>query len=633
MKNFTKRKLFNIKWQTILLGILFLFLKHEIQAQHISNNGAYISISNGTEVRLDIISNDAITKVSNEGVITINTLNNPGVIQGNGRYNIAGNFTSTGTFFSNNGAVNMNGTLPQTMALALSNFNNLIINNAVGVTLNSTETKVNNLTINSGKIFKIEADKNLIVTGNIVNSGGNEGLILKSTNSGTAALIHNTDNVPATVQRYISGAAEDFHFLSAPVSDQSISGVWNPTGTYGNGTGYDLYIFHEPTPCWTYQLNSSVAPTWTSIHTSSNFIKGRGYLYATQATNPTKEFVGLLNNGNVSYPITNDSPDPIVKGFNLIGNPYPSSIDWKSNTGWNRDDLILSAGGYDMWIFNPASNNYGVYNSLGDAGTNGVTQFIPPTQGYFVRAASNGNITTSNAVRVNNGASNWLKTGRTKKKKIEINRLKIRIGSNDGNGFDEVLIEFGYPQNEAGALKLFSRNEAAPSAYLNDLNKDLSIRYLTNTNENSKVPLHFKAGKDGDFSLSIDTESLPFNILLLEDKKTKIISDLKVNSKYEFKGSISDAADRFVLHFTDISLNPSTLPALIYYDGNEINVDLTSIDEKTNIKVFDMLGRLLINKKRQGKMVHRFNINPKKAVYIVVASSKGKSVSRIVLVY
>jgi hypothetical protein len=94
-----------------------------------------------------------------------------------------------------------------------------------------------------------------------------------------------------------------------------------------------------------------------------------------------------LNNGNVSFPITNtsSSADAVVRGFNLIGNPYPSSIDWKSGTGWLRTDLVVSGGGYDMW--NPASNNYGVCNSSSSIATNGVTQYIP-TQGYFVRAAT-----------------------------------------------------------------------------------------------------------------------------------------------------------------------------------------------------------------------------------------------------
>jgi hypothetical protein len=40
-----------------------------------------------------------------------------------------------------------------------------------------------------------------------------------------------------------------------------------------------------------------------------------------------------------------------------------------------------------------------------------------------------------------------------------------------------------------------------PSAYLNDANTDLTVRYLTDTDENSQVPLRFKAGKDGDYTL------------------------------------------------------------------------------------------------------------------------------------
>jgi hypothetical protein len=86
-------------------------------------------------------------------------------------------------------------------------------------------------------------------------------------------LIHNSDNVLATVQRFISGAKEDWHFLSSPFQSRDSGSSWVPSGTYGNGTGYDLYIWNEPTPCWTYQLNTAVAPTWPSIHPLSTFVK------------------------------------------------------------------------------------------------------------------------------------------------------------------------------------------------------------------------------------------------------------------------------------------------------------------------------------------------------------------------
>ena len=523
----------------------------------------------------------------------------------------------------------MNGTLPQTMTLEVATFNNLTINNAASVTLVSTQTVItNNLTIQPEKVFKIEADKNLTVTGTINNNGGTSGFILKSTLSGTASLIHNTIDVPVRYQRYISGDAEDWHFLSAPVSNQSISGDWNPSGTYGNGTGYDLYLFNEPTPCWTYQLNTTVAPTWPSIHPTADFITGRGYLYSTQAPNPTKEFIGLLNNGTLQYPITNESPDLEIQGFNLIGNPYPSSIDWKSVTGWTRGNLVDSGGGYDMWIWSAESNNYGVYNSIGDVGTNGVTQYIAPTQGYFVRAASNGSIGLSNAIRVHDGASNWLRTGST-----GIKTLKVRISSNDGHGSDEVLLQFGNPENEAGAVKLFSQNEAAPSTYLSGLNNDLSVQYLTDIDENSKIPVHFKAGRDGQYSLRIDAEIAAYEVLLLEDKKTNNVTDLKISADYTFSGSIRDATNRFVLHFKAITSTTGDFPANIYYDGSEINVDLTLVSEQTEIKIYDLLGRLILATKKEGEMLYRFKMNSKNAVYIVVANSNGISTNKMILVY
>ncbi|PQB06739.1 hypothetical protein BST83_05905 [Polaribacter filamentus] len=714
MKNFTQYKILGSNGHFILLVLFFLIQILETQAQYISNNGTYISITNGTVVGMDSITNYNSATLVNNGTLTIITVNNTATIEnnetlatatinnsgtfqntkmltattvinsgtfenldifsaptvnnsgtfanggsftatdvnntltfentgtlntnafinegntlGDGTYNILDNFTSSGTFLSEAGAVNMNGTSAQIMTMAATTFNNLTINNAASVTLISTQTIITNtLTINAGKVFKIEADKNLTVTGTIINNADTSGLILKSNASGTASLLHNTINVPVTVQRYISGTAEDWHFLSAPVSNQDISGSWNPSGTYGNGTGYDLYIFNEPTPCWTYQLNTTVAPTWPSIHPTANFVTGRGYLYSTQAANPTKEFIGLLNNGSISYPITNESPDLVVQGFNLIGNPYPSSIDWKSITGWTRTNLVSSGGGYDMWIWNQESNNYGVYNSIGDIGTNGVTQHIAPAQGYFVRAVSNGNINLSNAVRINTGASNWLKGTDS-----GINSLKIRITSKEAHGYDEVLLQFGYPKNEAGALKLFSQNEAAPSAYLYDSRKDLSVRYLTDTNENSNVPLYFKAGKDGGYYLSFDTVFGAFDVLLLEDKKNNSITDLNVNAKYEFNGAVKDDANRFVVHFKDRIIETEDLPATIYYDGNEINVDLTMVNEQTDIKIYDMLGKVVLEKKKEGKMIHRFKINSKSAVYIVVANSNGKYTSRVLLVY
>ena len=88
-----------------------------------------------------------------------------------------------------------------------------------------------------------------------------------------------------------------------------------------------------------------------------------------------------------------------------------------------------------------------------------------------------------------------------------------------------------------------------------------------------------------------------------------------------------------MLHFKNITEVNESLPVSVFYDGNEVNVDLTMVNEETDIKVFDMLGRLLLNKKGAGKMIHRFSVHPKRAVYIIVAATEEKSNRKVVLVY
>jgi hypothetical protein len=193
------------------------------------------------------------------------------------------------------------------------------------------------------------------------------------------------------------------------VADQGISGSWVPSGTYGNGTGYDLYARNEPNSCWIFKLDTTSTINWETVHPGDSTIAGRAYLYSVQAANPTKEFVGNLNNGPLGYELTFSSTDTSLKGFNLVGNPYPSSIDWGAASGWIRTGLNSSGGGNDMWCWNTTANNYGVYNSA-DAdgeGTNSVTRTIAPMQGYFVQAAGAGNLSMNIDVRVPGGAGNY----------------------------------------------------------------------------------------------------------------------------------------------------------------------------------------------------------------------------------
>jgi hypothetical protein len=502
-------------------------------------------------------------------------------------------------------------------------------NLTIGANLNLSNTSV--LTIGAAKTFTVSVA--------IANTAGSGGLVLQSNASGTASLIHNTNSVPATVQRYISGAVEDWHFLSSPVFDQVISGSnLTPSGSYGNGTGYDLYLWDETASCWVYHKNDAGGlpidpnnPKWPTVHPLLNFVPGRGYLYSVQATNPTKEFAGNLNNGSISYFLTaNSTVDPLLNGFNLIGNPYPSSIDWKAASGWTRNNLLDSNGGNDMWIWNPEADNYGVFNSNGASGTNEVTQYIAPMQGFFVRAESNANIGLTNDIRVHSGASNWMRPGNSISK---LDPIKIRISSTGGYGFDEVLLMFGSQSDIPGAAKLRSSKETSLAAYLPYKNKEYTVQYFTDTISNPSVALNFEAGAKGNYSVAFNFDSSNYTTVLLEDKITKTFQDILENPVYNFSANTKDKADRFVIHFSPKGTLHNELPVKIYYDGNDIIVDLTLVPEITEVNIYDLLGRKIISQSLIGQAIHHLPVIVKSQVYIVNAKSVNKSTRKKVLVY
>jgi len=288
---------------------------------------------------------------------------------------------------------------------------------------------------------------------------------------------------------------------------------------------------------------------------------------------------------------------------------------------------LLSGSGYDIWIWNPAANNYGVYNSddITGIGTNGVGRYIAPMQGFFVRAESSGNLGFSNSVRVHNGAGNWLKKGAEQ----ENYTVSIKVNSGEGYGRDEIQLKFGSLKNNPGAIKLFSHLKSAPSLFLPVENGYFSILYLTDTIENPVIPLMFKSGKDGEYTLNCTFDTEKFKTLILEDCQNHYFHDLKTNSTFSFRSSASDDKARFVVHFTPVE-NPgiSELPALIYNDGNQMIVDLSMIRGETELRVYDLMGRVLTRKDLQGETRHELSLNLKSQMLIVCLKNQNGNVCR-----
>jgi len=537
-----------------------------------------------------------------------------------------GDFVNNGTYAKGTETVIFSGNTANTITGNNTDMYNLSITNTGGITTRVGLLATNNLTVASGSKLTIDPAKAVTVSGTLTNNTGTEGLIIKSDAAGTASLIHHTDNVPATVERYISGDAEAWHFLSSPVAAQSISGIWTPSGSYGNGTGYDLYLWNEPNNCWIYKLDATSTINWNTVHSDTAFVVGRGYLYSVQATNPTKEFVGTINNGTISYGLTFSSTDANLKGFNLVGNPYPSSIDWQATLGWTRSNLVSSGNGYDMWIWNPTANNYGVFNSATGSGTNFVTGNIAPMQGYFVRAAGAGNLSLDNTVRIHDSAGSW------RKAEINPDMLSLFVQSATDNSFDESRLLFGYASNQSGTIKLFSHVVTAPSLFIASGGEYYSVRYLTDTVDNPMVPVMFKPGQDGDYTLRCNFDFNKFETVMLEDRQTHSIQNMKIEQAYSFKALKTDDADRFILYFGPVINNSDKeFPATIYSDGIRLIVDLTLISKETDIFVYDLMGQILLQQKLQGEIKHYLNFNAKVQILIVYLKNSNGSLCQKLL--
>ena len=267
-----------------------------------------------------------------------------------------------------------------------------------------------------------------------------------------------------------------------------------------------------------------------------------------------------------------------------------------------------------MWIWNPSAANYGVVNSSSGSGTNGVTRYIAPMQGFFVRSAGPGDLGISSSVRVHDGAGNWLKKGSG----ADINIISIKVNSEAGNGFDEVRLLFDSKLNEPGAMKLFSHVLTAPSLYLPLQGENLSVRYLTDTVDNPIVPVMFKPGTDGEYSLQFSFNQDKFVTMVLEDRQHNLFQDLKAENRYKFKSSKIDDQSRFVLHFASFKKpGKIELPASIYTAGNKLIIDLSLINSETEVIICDILGRPLLRKMLQREALNDLWINSETQMLIV----------------
>ena len=167
--------------------------------------------------------------------------------------------------------------------------------------------------------------------------------------------------------------------------------------------------------------------TYASYITSNNMANGTGYLVwfgdIAQAIGAVSDITisvtGSPKTGTIDLAPTFNSSD----GWNLIANPYPSSISWTSLEA-NCSDASKIDNTYYVWNEDLGSGAYTSCHTDGTASvaeaSGGVTVNLPPFRGFFVHVTATS--LTLNALeshKVSTNASYW-KTNTSERKKFRL---------------------------------------------------------------------------------------------------------------------------------------------------------------------------------------------------------------------
>ncbi|RYY14132.1 MAG: hypothetical protein EOO36_14760, partial [Cytophagaceae bacterium] len=262
----------------------------------------------------------------------------------------------------------------------------------------SAPTLVSNLTVGAAGVTlagAVSVQRVLTLTGNLTTNG--QPLTLLSNASTGDALVDNTDGGEvigeATVQRYIDpslNSALGYRQYSAPIRNATVASfttngftpVINPAyNTSATPTAElpfpTVYGYDESRVLLGNSMTDFEKGYYSPAALSDALTVGRGYTVNIGA-NQTVSFVGTLNNKDYTVNLTSNRATNANAGWQLVGNPYPSPLDYSIIA-----DADLSQLEAAIYIHSSTSQYAGQYRSyVNKVGGNPI---IAAGQGFFVR--------------------------------------------------------------------------------------------------------------------------------------------------------------------------------------------------------------------------------------------------------
>lgn len=539
-----------------------------------------------------------------------------------------GNVTAIGaaTIEISNGGIINNGTYTKgTETVTISG-------TTAGSISGTSTTTLNNLTINPGAKLNLNAATTLNATT----------FTIKSDVNGTGTFINNgTFSFTNTnVEQYLTGSGGATpsgrgFYISSPVAS-ALSSVFNPVG--GNG----LYSHTESL------LTPSTGYTTISNNTTS-LDPMLGYVVRVGASQAYTFTGGALNN-NESYTKSSMSRTAAAgtrRGFHLIGNPYPSFLNW--NTAIDVATKDVSTTNISTTIYYRTVNGSNVhvfdtYNAANFEGTNSngsaaVTRYIAPMQAVWVRV---GGEDGSTGTLVFNKSMREHVSGATLRSAEVSDKQSVRLRVSNGSNEDETILLYSSKAlDELDAWdspKMSNNNAAIPEIYTYAGSEKVVINGMTEKALDKELLLGFKTGKAGTFSIKLSENNLADgSFVVLKDKLLNKEQNLSEVPMYEFYSDIATTDSRFTL---SVSRNATALdaealiPSVQVYQSNRNEITVTMngpLNPNSWVSIYNTLGQKIVTSPILGEHTVLSNLS-KPGVYLISVESGGrKSVSKLVI--
>jgi len=376
------------------------------------------------------------------------------------------------------------------------------------------------------------------------------GITLESDATGTATLIdsYTEPTINATVKQYLS-SARNWYFTPA-VSGSAVPASSTYFGYDESGSNEDFSV-------------SGASAFWKPYYTNDPLTAGKGYIVQPGSAT-TLSFTNTTVSGDVSPVLTYNSSKG--KGYNLVGNPYPSYLSWsavydydfangatanmptgtiwyrtvnyneksawEANHAYSVNDIVyngtrfykVTTGGTSaasggptgtgtgiddngvIWNYEGSVYVFATVSATGVATPSTVNNLIPPMQAFWVKTgAVGGTLHFKNSMRSHNttGGTNALKAPKNTASDLQLLRLNVTNGASA----DEAVI---YASKDAN--NLFDTNDAPkyfnsagsiqPEIYTQVGNEKLVINAMNEIASGTEIPLGFSTEKGSDFTIS-----------------------------------------------------------------------------------------------------------------------------------